>query len=395
MSFSMRQPKAMTAFAASLLLCVSLVPAAAFATPSQEKQAEADAAKAKVAKLQEKLDEAEAEYGEAQMAQQEAQAKVDEAQTAVNNAQNKIDKAQTKIDKAQSRINQIKKEIRELQDKIGERARNMYRSGSATILDVILNSSSFAEFATNWDALTQLNQSDAALVSKSKSLKVEQEQKKKELVEQKKVLQDEKAVLVEQKEILEEKEAEAAAKAADAKAIADNAQSTLNDMERTYKRLSKEAAKLLKEEQEAERRAAEEAARRAAEAANGGSEAPQNDEGGYTVATGNTVVDRAYSQMGKWYSWGAVGPNTYDCSGLVGYALTGKYSRIGTTWTFMGWERTNNPQPGDICTNTHHCGIYIGGGQYINAPHTGAQVRVDSVPSSMIYVKAPSYLRSL
>ena len=76
----------------------------------------------------------------------------------------------------------------------------------------------------------------------------------------------------------------------------------------------------------------------------------------------------------------------------MGYCLTGRYSRIGTTWTFMGWERTSNPQPGDICTNTHHCGIYIGGGKYINAPHTGAQVRVDNVPSSMIYVKAPSYL---
>ena len=390
MSRSTRISSAAFAFSMALILCAAMAPSMAFATPSQEKQAEANAAKAKVEKLQEKLDEAEAEYGEAQMAQQAAQEKVDKAQAEVDNAQAKIDKAQKRIDAAKERIAQIEGEIAQLQEKIGERARSMYRSGSATILDVILNSTSFAEFATNWDALTQLNQSDAIMVSKCKDLKVEQQQKQQELEEQKKVLQDEKAALVEQKEILQEQEQEAAAKAAAAKAIADRAQSTLSDMEATYKRLSKEAAKLLKEEQEAERRAAEEAARQAAAAA-GGSTSSSND-GGYEVATGNTVVDRAYSQIGKWYSWGAVGPTTFDCSGLVGYCLTGRYSRIGTTWTFMGWERTSNPQPGDICTNTHHCGIYIGGGKYINAPHTGAQVRVDNVPSSMIYVKAPSYL---
>ena len=33
--------------------------------------------------------------------------------------------------------------------------------------------------------------------------------------------------------------------------------------------------------------------------------------------------------MGKPYVWGATGPSTYDCSGLVGYALTGHHRRIG------------------------------------------------------------------
>ena len=103
--------------------------------------------------------------------------------------------------------------------------------------------------------------------------------------------------------------------------------------------------------------------------------------------SGNSVVNRAYSQLGKPYKWGAVGPNSFDCSGLVSYCLTGSYSRLGTTGTFMGWTRVSNPQPGDICVNSHHCGIYIGGGQMIHAPQTGDVVKVSSVHSGMIYVR--------
>ena len=107
----------------------------------------------------------------------------------------------------------------------------------------------------------------------------------------------------------------------------------------------------------------------------------------YDAVTGNAVVDRAYSKIGCWYQWGAVGPNTFDCSGLVSYALSGSYIRLGNTTTFMGWTRVSNPQPGDICVNSHHCGIYIGGGQMIHAPHTGARVQVGAVHSDMIYVR--------
>ena len=99
------------------------------------------------------------------------------------------------------------------------------------------------------------------------------------------------------------------------------------------------------------------------------------------------MVDRAYSQLGKPYQWGATGPNSFDCSGLVSYCLTGSYSRLGTTYTFMGWTRVTNPQPGDVVTNDHHCGIYIGGGQMIHAPQTGDVVKISSVQSSMIYVR--------
>lgn len=104
-------------------------------------------------------------------------------------------------------------------------------------------------------------------------------------------------------------------------------------------------------------------------------------------ANGGTIVSRAYSQLGKPYEWGAYGPSSFDCSGFVSYCLTGSYTRLGTTLTFMGWPRVSNPQPGDVVTTATHCGIYIGNGQMIHAPHTGDVVKVGPVQSGMIYVR--------
>ena len=104
-------------------------------------------------------------------------------------------------------------------------------------------------------------------------------------------------------------------------------------------------------------------------------------------ANGGTIVSRAYSQLGKPYVWGACGPSSFDCSGFVSYSLTGSYTRLGTTLTFMGWTRVSNPQPGDVVTTATHCGIYIGNGQMIHAPHTGDVVKVGPVQSGMIYVR--------
>ena len=107
----------------------------------------------------------------------------------------------------------------------------------------------------------------------------------------------------------------------------------------------------------------------------------------YNASTGNAIVDRAYGKLGSPYVWGAVGPDTFDCSGLVSYCISGSYIRLGTTTTFMGWTRVSDPQPGDICTSATHCGIYIGGGQMIHAPRTGDVVKVGPVQSNMIYVR--------
>lgn len=108
----------------------------------------------------------------------------------------------------------------------------------------------------------------------------------------------------------------------------------------------------------------------------------------YNPVTGNAVVDRAYSYIGKAeYVWGACAPGQFDCSGFVSYCLTGQYTRLGSTKTFMTWTRVSDPQPGDVCTSWSHCGIYIGNGQMIHASTWGVGVIKSPVRSNMIYVR--------
>ena len=121
---------------------------------------------------------------------------------------------------------------------------------------------------------------------------------------------------------------------------------------------------------------------------------PDNGGGGndwnppsYDANTGNSVVDRAYGQIGAAYEWGACRPGAFDCSGFVSYCLTGSYTRLGTTYTFLGWPQVSDPQPGDVCVNADHCGIYIGGGQMIHAATEGVGVIIGGVQAGMIYVR--------
>ena len=112
----------------------------------------------------------------------------------------------------------------------------------------------------------------------------------------------------------------------------------------------------------------------------------------YNEPIASSVVGRAYSQLGKAYgyddpSYGA-GPSSYDCSGFVAFCLSGSYSRMGSTSTFLGWNRVTDPQPGDVAVNSEHCGIYIGGGQMIHSATYGVGVIVGPVQGGMVFVRA-------
>lgn len=343
--------------AVALVASLAIPAASAFAVPSAaSKQAEAQAALASLNTMQKNLDEAESKHWSALQEKEEAETKRDEAQTKLNEANTKIGK---------------------LQHKLGSRARNMYRSGSASALDVLFGSTSFKEFATNWDLLNQMNQQDAQLVSETKTLRETIEASKREYTEQARV---------------------ASEKEEEARKVASEAQSTVDAMQRTYNSLSSEAAQLLEQERAAQTAAAVASAQQAVnQSASGVSSAPSGGSSNkgsskpapqYSAPTGNTIVDRARSALGKPYVWGATGPNGYDCSGLVGFALTGSHKRIGVAATFAGYPRVSNPQPGDICANATHCGIYIGNGQMIHAATFGVGVIVGPVQKGMVITRA-------
>ncbi len=109
---------------------------------------------------------------------------------------------------------------------------------------------------------------------------------------------------------------------------------------------------------------------------------------GSTVAPPNThggVVGIAMRYLGVPYRWGGASPSGFDCSGLVVYA----YSQMGislphSTYALyaMGTAVSRDQlQPGDLVffSGLGHMGIYIGGGQFIHAPHTGDVVKISSL----------------
>jgi cell wall-associated NlpC family hydrolase len=126
---------------------------------------------------------------------------------------------------------------------------------------------------------------------------------------------------------------------------------------------------------------------------------------GASAEQGNIAANWALSQLGKPYQWGGAGPNSYDCSGLTMDA----WAHAGVTllhWTGYQWPSgphipIDQLRRGDLlfyATNTanpatiHHVGIYIGNGEMVDAPYTGADVRIDSIyqPGGLIGATRPA-----
>jgi cell wall-associated NlpC family hydrolase len=95
------------------------------------------------------------------------------------------------------------------------------------------------------------------------------------------------------------------------------------------------------------------------------------------------AVQAAMAQVGKPYVWGAAGPNSYDCSGLVQWAWAQQSVALPRVAAEQQAWATPVPisqlAPGDLVffgNPAHHVGMYIGGGLMVDAPHSGASVSV-------------------
>ena len=101
------------------------------------------------------------------------------------------------------------------------------------------------------------------------------------------------------------------------------------------------------------------------------------------------VVGIAMQYLGVPYVWGGASPSGFDCSGLIMYA----YAQIGVSLPHNAAMQYNTVgvfvsrdqlQPGDLVffDGLGHNGMYIGGGQFIHAPHTGDVVKISSLNES-------------
>lgn len=366
--------------AAALGATSLIIPEFAFAETAAEKQAEADAVRNQLVGLQADLETAGENY----------YAALDEQES-----------AQRSMEEQQVKIDETTEEIEGLQDRLSTRARSMYRSGSTTFIDFLLGASSFAEFTQNWELLNQINANDADLVDQTKAAREQLQAAKDEFARQEQI---------------------SAQKAAECKQIHDEVQVKVQNATELMNSLDEEARALLEQEQAAAAAAAAAQAQAEAEAAaaaaggngggnqgggsNDGGNQGGGNNGGYQGGGGNdgggsgggsTIVypsgggsagdnsaaySYACSRIGCPYVWGAEGPDSFDCSGLVTWA----YRQLGIELPHQSEAQmaratrvvsVSEARPGDVLWRYGHVGIAggYGGTPYVHAPTFGACVR--------------------
>jgi cell wall-associated NlpC family hydrolase len=142
------------------------------------------------------------------------------------------------------------------------------------------------------------------------------------------------------------------------------------EMTATKKRIERDLAELYELRRQAYGRATEKPAARSDSA----KEAPA------VSGKAGVAVRYAYGALGKPYVWGADGPNGYDCSGLTSAAwrAAGKSLPHNTRmqWGAVTHISRSELRPGDLVfySGLGHVGLYVGGGQVIDAPSAGRNV---------------------
>jgi len=262
------------------------------------------------------------------------------------------------------------------QRRIQERLRDLYINGEGdSTLEVILGSRSLDDIITRLDAIERVSSQDARILQTVKKYRKEVETRR---------------------ESLQDSRADQARIVAQQAAQKQYIESQIAEQNSLLASVKDEIAELRAEEQRrqaalaAQARARAQAAQLAAEAT---SQASYDTE--VVVPTYNAdvpaaryghVVGIALQYLGIPYVWGGSSPSTgFDCSGFVMYV----YAQVGVSlphhaasqWNYGTPVAREQLAPGDLVffSGLGHMGIYIGGNQFVHAPHTGDFVKISSM----------------
>lgn len=336
-----------------------------------------------------------AELAEAQKRLEELGGELGTLQDELAEQSEQLEMTSYKIGEKQAQIDKTNEDLSEARSILGGRMRSSYKSGTSSLVQLLLGSTSIEDVISRIYYMDKVAQSDAAAINEVKALEEQLSSEQADLKETEAT--QEKAVvdLQEQVNIYDEKvlEAQQYYDSLDAQVQQQLAQ----EAENARIQAALEAAA----REEAERKAAEEAARaqEEAESAQTTTETTQTTD---TTETTDTSSDdqsstptpsstsygpsggglsTAYSCIGCPYVYGATGPGSFDCSGLVCYCYG--FARGRTTYDMIaslqstGSWKTSIDQlvPGDLVfTHSGHVGIYVGGHQMIHAPSPGRSV---------------------
>ena len=268
------------------------------------------------------------------------------------------------------------------QGRISERLRDLYVNGEGdSTLEVILGSQSLDDIISRLDAIERVSSQDAGILKSVKQYRREVETRRARLHE---------------------------ARTNQARMVAERAaqkvsiEGRLSERQQLLASVKDEIAQLQAEEQARQAALAEQARARAqaqqlaaqiqqdtAQSTYDESFATPTYDANVPAARYGQVVGIALQYLGVPYVWGGASPSTgFDCSGFVMYV----FAQLGVSLPHHAASQFNygtpvsrdQLAPGDLVffDGLGHNGIYIGGGQFVHAPHTGDVVKISSIYDS-------------
>jgi cell wall-associated NlpC family hydrolase len=308
-----------------------------------------------------------------------------------NYANIELDNLDADLEKNARHLVAAKKSLLIAQRRIATRLREIYVNGSGdSTLEVLLGARSLDDIVSRLDAIERVSHQDAKVLGEVKQYKREVETTRTRL---QKARADQARIVAEQAAQKASIEARLAEREQLLASVKDEIQQMQAEERRRQAVLAAQARARLQAQQAAAQAQAEAAF-----------VDPYSEPAFSDIPTGaappdgsraSQVVAIAMQYLGIPYVWGGASPSQgFDCSGLVSYV----YAQIGiylphhaaSAYGYGVPVAYSELAPGDLVffSGLGHMGMYIGGGQFIHAPHTGDVVKISTLAGYGSFVGA-------
>jgi peptidoglycan DL-endopeptidase CwlO len=285
----------------------------------------------------------------------------------------------------QYRLHIARGNLKAAQKRLSTRLYSVYVSGAPSTIEMLAGAHSLSQMIDRAESAQAVSNEDSALGKQALSFEQSVQRREQQL----KKLKQKRVRVLAQRAAAKQEAASELAQQRRLLASIHTSISRLQAQEAAREQAARAAALARLRAEEAARRAAQRAAEAQAQQSTSSSPTQVVPPPPVNVPTGNPgaghpqAASIALQYLGVPYVWGGASPAGFDCSGLVMYV----YAQLGISlphYTVAQWNATDpisSPAPGDLVffNGLGHVGIYIGGGRFVDAPHTCSVVRIDSM----------------